>query len=351
MGTIDLVPSATLLFPYFEVNLAGASGVTTILFVQNSSVTPTIAHLTLWTDAAVPTYAIDIFLAGYDVQPINLRDVFISGPAWLEDAHTGLSSAVFSGLCAGFDHGDAIARGYVTVDAVSVTTAADVFPGSAGYFEAGGVGIATNNNVLSGEFAFVDLANNFAQSETAVHIEADARYGAPGVYTFYGREVLGTGIDNREPLPTVLSVNVTTELTSLVAWRDTGVPGTPFVCGTSPSWFPMTQDQIVAFDTETNPDFSGQVVAPFSNAVTRTTVGGPFFRVDIAKAGWLYLNLNEDWDLAGAPFGRLRQAWVFSVTQDEDLGRFSHGANAVQLRNASEESPPPGKLGAIGGAR
>ena len=80
MCTMDAVPAATLLVPYFEVNLdeCGNPGTqnTTLFSINNASAAPALAHVTFWTDWSAPTIDFDIFLTGYDIQTINLRDVF-----------------------------------------------------------------------------------------------------------------------------------------------------------------------------------------------------------------------------------------------------------------------------------
>jgi hypothetical protein len=76
---IRVTPAATLLLPYFEVDLDNAAGQTTLLTITNVSRYSQIAHVTLWTDWAVPVLNFNIFLTGYDVQAINLRDILVSG--------------------------------------------------------------------------------------------------------------------------------------------------------------------------------------------------------------------------------------------------------------------------------
>src|SRR5687767_3734241 len=67
IGTIDQVPAATLLLPYFEVDLDNPTGVTTLLSINNASATAILAHVVLWTDLSVPTLAFDVYLTGFDV--------------------------------------------------------------------------------------------------------------------------------------------------------------------------------------------------------------------------------------------------------------------------------------------
>ena len=79
-------PAATLLVPYFEVDLNDPDGATTLFSVNNASAKPALARMVLWTDWGVPTLAFDIYLTGYDVQTLNLRDLFTgtlprTGPA------------------------------------------------------------------------------------------------------------------------------------------------------------------------------------------------------------------------------------------------------------------------------
>src|SRR5947199_4607116 len=76
IGTIDAVPAATLLVPYFEVDLGNPNGITTLFSVNNASATAVVAHVTVWTDQSIPTLDFDIYLTGYDVQTINIRDIF-----------------------------------------------------------------------------------------------------------------------------------------------------------------------------------------------------------------------------------------------------------------------------------
>src|SRR5688572_29527435 len=78
---ISNLPAATLLLPYFEVDVhsPAGSGHTTIFTITNTSHIPQIARVTLWTDLAYPVYSLNVFLTGYDVQSINLYDVLIYG--------------------------------------------------------------------------------------------------------------------------------------------------------------------------------------------------------------------------------------------------------------------------------
>jgi hypothetical protein len=78
---IGVFPAATLLLPYFEVDITSTAGASTstIFSVTNVSPYPQIAHVTLWTDWGFPVLTFSIFLTGYDVEPISLFDVIARG--------------------------------------------------------------------------------------------------------------------------------------------------------------------------------------------------------------------------------------------------------------------------------
>jgi hypothetical protein len=79
---IKVGPAATLLLPYFEVDVGfnpQPTDQTTLFTITNVSRYSQIAHVTLWTDWAFPVLNFNVFLAGYDVQSINLRDILVSG--------------------------------------------------------------------------------------------------------------------------------------------------------------------------------------------------------------------------------------------------------------------------------
>src|SRR5256885_2823584 len=72
-------PAATLLLPYFEVdfNSPQTTARTTLFTIVNVTDLPQIAHVVLWTDWSFPALDFNIFLTGYDVQGINLQDIFV----------------------------------------------------------------------------------------------------------------------------------------------------------------------------------------------------------------------------------------------------------------------------------
>jgi hypothetical protein len=76
---IGTTPAATLLLPYFNVDFGGGNTSNTIFTIVNTSRFPQIAHVVLWTDWSFAALDFNIFLTGYDVQSISLRDIFANG--------------------------------------------------------------------------------------------------------------------------------------------------------------------------------------------------------------------------------------------------------------------------------
>src|SRR6185369_810308 len=390
--TVDDVPGATLLLPYFEVDLSNVNGVTTLFSINNASATAVLAHVVVWSDLSVPVLDFNVYLTGYDVQSINMRDILAGAlpqtasagqdptdtispkgqfsqdinfasctgqlptgalPAsfvsHLQTSLTGQFSSLLGG-CAGLAYGDNIARGYVTVDTVNNCTLR--FPGDIGYFAAGGTGDATNQNVLWGDYFYVNGAANRADGETLVHIEASAtnpETSVTGQYTFYGRYVSFTAVDNREPLATNFAVRFLnggpfSGGTNLIAWRDSKVRQGAFKCGTTPAWYPLGQEQIVIFDEQEHPSVPTTIpvspqppqsgIIPFPAETQSTAVGGAAFPVPF-RFGWLFLNLNTTVAAAGSvppEDPAAAQAWVQAVMVA--LGRYSVGFDAIKLDSA-----------------
>lgn len=452
IGTIDDVPAATLLLPYFEVDLDDPNGVTTLFSINNASAAAAIAHVTVWTDASVPTLDFDVYLTGYDVQTINLRDIFELGNLpetgdWGVDvgidsyspspppgvgqspntdpyvgpftpgiptefnystlltpggpcvdsnpynnpvlsanrraemiaAHTGNGTVLFGGAanrCVGFNHGDNVVRGYVTVD--SVQTCNLSFPSDFGYQST----IIDERNILWGDYFYVENGNNFAQGETLVHIEACDTTAVPGQgqpvcdgrgagglydtiigdYSFYGRYFIQAGQDQREPLSTTFATRFLEGGafdggTDLIVWRDSKTlpvgPNANWVCGTGPAWYPLSQTQVVAWDEQENPEprcgtDPGGIISPPDPGTTEVCFPAEANRVSVADGsaiadaiapsanfGWLYINLNTA--IAGVAYPgydpNIAQAWMTTVMSAE--GRFSVGFDAIQLDNAN----------------
>ncbi|WP_313918764.1 Ig domain-containing protein [Tahibacter sp.] len=282
---LDNVPAATLLLPYFEVDAANPTGTRTVLNVGNRAATETLAHVTLWSDRGVPTYNFDVRIDGYGITEIDLSQLFATGtlpastpggfatcaatlpPAALNAtqlsgliaAHQGQPSSLLGGQCASTPHGDTLSRGYVTIDVVG--SCSTLVPGDAGYFVAGGTGIARNDNVLWGQSSVSNVAQSFAYGDALVHIEAsatDAATNGAGDYTFYARRIGTSGADNREGLPTGwegrYSFTDVLFRTTAQVWRDPGNVA-PFACGSPPPAIPS--GGILAFDEQEQVSVAG----------------------------------------------------------------------------------------------
>lgn len=373
-GTIcspDVTPAATLLLPYFEVDLAAPAGTgrTTLIAINNASLQPVLAKVEFWTELGVPVFGFSLFLKGFDVQTINLADILIRGllpqtqptaglfpscagalpPQALDatkvldyqKALTGRPVESWGGMC-GSRASFPIARGYVTVDTVNNCTLR--YQGDIGYFAAGGTGDATNQNVLWGDFFYVDLTTSLAEGSPLVHIEASANNtetSRPGHYTFYGRYVAWSAADNREPLPTKFGVRYLNGLvggpggppgvSDLIVWRDAKVQQQPFTCPAAtgrPSWYPLLSKRTEIAD-EGGRHYRGTRSA-FPVVAQRVRVGAPPLRLRAGyDFGWIYLDLNAAVAAAGANPPEdpgAAQAWVGAV---HAAGSWSIGVDAM----------------------
>lgn len=344
-------PAATLLFPYFEVDLANPAGRTTLISINNVNTVfvPILARFTLWTDWGIPTLGFNLYLTPNDVLTINMRDLFTDGgvvpttgpgaaafffgcndtiggfstqPLLLRPAHTGqntLGSCFSSGSL-----GPNVATGYVTVD----TSLACPIPSGGGsdapddpdYFTAAHPVGATYNS-LWGDWMLVTPGEAFASGNPAVHLVADTDFFGAGDYTFYGRYHGFDGVDSRTPLPSrydarFLNGGAFTGGTKLIVWRDNRNPSTGVVaCGSSPAWVPIGERQIVAHDELAHSTNLGST-SIFDLATQRmdiTAVPQPY------TFGFLEMNLNT-------PANTPAQAWV--GVEASAAGKFSVGFTA-----------------------
>lgn len=405
--TVAEQPAATLLLPYFEVDLANPAGANTYFTVNNASATAALAHVTVWSAMHVPVYTFDIYLTGYDVQQVNVRDVingklpvtasdgqdlgdtndptdgisnqgqysqdinFASCQASLPPAAvpqatvdhiraslTGQQSPM-TGTCATKGDGTPIARGYITVDTVNQCTALN--PADPGYFGAGGSGIATNQNILWGDYTYTNHIGGLDAGDASplVHITANAldpQTSVAGEYTFYGRFVGWTAIDNREPLSTLFMsrfVNSPTAgTTSLTVWRDAKVVQNYFACNSTPGWYPLTQYAAGFFDEQENPELAPNNPfvplppagpQPFGFGAQRVQIGGSLFPTSYT-AGMVYLNLQaQPIGSTTAPSDDLRTAQAYVGVHLKGTGRYSSGWQATMLdsaKNMQSQSSP-----------
>ena len=386
IGTLDRVPAATLLLPYFEVNLDPAtatSGPNTIMTIGNASDSAALARVTLWTDLGVPTFAFDVFLTGYDVEYVDLRLLFHGIPpvtaddevdttnrvspqgaisqdmnfppsasdppiatcngllptrlsaanvTALRNAHTGQASSLLGNACAGTSWGNGIARGFVTVDSVTAcSTFNPLAPDWASYFG----GLTDPRNILYGEYWIVANAENSSWGDALTAIEAsttDPRTDGTGDYTFYSHLIASSGADHREGLPTVwtgrfVNGGVFDAGTSALVWRDAW-PRAPFACGNPPA--PLGRMGITAFDEQENPSWLSPQTA-FPLATERVRLADPTRIALQPSFGTMYYDLK----LPGGVANQSLVTHAFAAA-----GRFSTGFTVWALDNVAAPYDP-----------
>ena len=395
-NAVSETAGATLLIPYFEVDLSNPNGSNTIFTVDkggrldlingtccnNNLATAVLAHVTVWSDLGVPVFNFNIYLTGYDVETVNMRSVLAGAlprtasagqdpqdtispkgpksqdinfasctgqlpPAALTATQVGNLTAALTGQpaptqCAGVNHNDNVARGYVTVDVVTNCTPRN--PGDPGYFN----GDTTRQNHLTGQVFYVDPSNAISRAGSVVHIHSDYTGNTDplvttsGNYTFYSRLDGFTAVDSRQPLSTTFVARYnpggpvnswrvpSSAKTSLIVWRDPKVPQGFFACNTTPSWYPLGQENITAFDEQEHVQtfMSGN---PFPAATQMVQVGGSALPV-MFTSGYLFINLNTVVVGAVGPMSDLSvaQGWVQVID-----GKFGALHHAQQLDSAT----------------
>ncbi len=389
--TLDQVPAATLLLPYFELSLDQHAVDDTVLTINNAESEPALVHVTFWTNWAQPTISFDFYLTGYDVQTISLRDAFKLGnlpltadqqsdptdgvspagdPSWdgsfpncgnffpyfqnplifgpnldrFRNGHTGKPIAFLGGRCLGANLGDNVARGYVTLDSVSHCSTS--FPTDANYFGATGTKVANDENTLWGDYVVVRPLLGDIDPQPLIHLEADADLASATGATFYGSLASAQpgGLDHREPLGSVWgvpTVNRTLLRSELIVWRDpTSAPNAAFTgltCNVGPDWFPLPQNEVTCFDQQENSSelCSGDECFPLATQRVPTGAAGidtPFdqgwCRLDLGLAGEGTVSDDTDYP------GDVAQSYVTAELRYG--GHRSSGLAAVMLRSACD---------------
>jgi hypothetical protein len=389
---IALQPAATLLLPYFQVATgADRNGLTTLVTVVNTSSQPQIARATIWTDWAYPVITFDIFLTGYDVQPINLYDVLVNGrlpgggsqnsptglrsvatnPAFLPSAQTScaqLPSLVPPSLIqymltalrqgttptcgttqVGGLHADAI--GYMTFDLVATCSAKA--PG-----ETGAAAELLYDNVLTGDYQLVNpnpVSGNYASGSPLVHVRAVPEGGSAGqavqtnfARTFYQRFTGGT--DRRQPLPSSFAARyiqggTTGFVTNFTIWRE-ATTQLQTGCAAFAGIGRMDYVETIRFDERENPTAAvpsfiidpqpvfGPTLPAAGTVASSSTQFPPLESGDVA--GWMYFNLADLQD--GTNNALPNQAWVTTTMYAE--GRYAVGFDATAMSNGCTAPPP-----------
>jgi hypothetical protein len=395
---IALLPAATLLLPYFDVDVTRPNGRTATFTITNVSHLEQIAHVTLWTSRAYPVINFNVYLTGYDVQTIDLRDVFkgrIAPPngAGLEDAHTGplsefnrqldtstclnapsqLTPALVRRMELAFLQGKVEATpsspacsevadqppvfghaiGYVTIDVVGSCTS--LSPADSAYY----TDAIRYDNVLAGEYQQLEENGATAEGGPLVHIRAIRGHDGTTklTNTFYARfqPPQSPHRDARQPLPSRFAarfVDTGYAGTSMKIWRQgrtaADVPCNSYKCNAK-----LQIVEFVTFDDQENavgaaPD-QGPVCTPIelefiTSATVRAEVGSGFFPAiyEDATSGWIYMNLSSDESANEPP----RQAWVISSM--ELHGLYSADADVVALGNGCSPVIPPSEIDSRG---
>ena len=356
---IGVAPAATLLLPFFEVDLDDPNGETTVFTITNVDARDRIARVTLWTVFAYPALTFDVALDGYGVQSINLYDVIGRGvlarscrdvPAPLPGEVVARLQRVFlEGIAddcdfVGYELDTAI--GYATIDLVRNCSANS--PMTHEYW----TGDLAWDNVLIGDFEQIDSANDFAQGSPLVHIRAVPEGGtlaqrlampSPFPRTFYARyqPAVAPGLDGRQPLPSVFAArwisDGSTMATHFKIWRE-GPTGREATCGTWRNNVTEIVD-VVRFDeaenafgiwieTRTVP-IPVQIFLPASSLIDVEDASIYPQPDNEAVSGWMYFNLDT-------PGGDATSNWV--VASMRAAGRYSVDMDAAALGNGC--SPP-----------
>jgi hypothetical protein len=387
-------PAATLLLPYFDVdiNSSQVTATTTFFTIVNTSREQRIARVTIWTDLAYPVLTFDLLLTGYDAQPVNLYDVIARGffrhdsdeacgdtPRFIPQALLAdLRSALTTGHTAscgtamiGTNHADAI--GFVTID--TVATCGTTMPNDPAYYNE-----LLYDNVLTGDYQWISpnpTTGNYAGGSPLVHIRAIPEGGPAGVvtktnlpYTFYDLYTpRGTAnfraMDRRQPLPHAfiardIEGGVGAFNTELRIWREGVVPaGAACADYKTNAGSAMAIAELVRFDEHENPTvhvrgiiagppFIPNLDYPPASSAATSSPNFPPLSTSADLGGFFYLNLNNvrpsPNTSAKTGTARATQNWV--VVSMNAQGRFQTAFDATPLANGC--SPAPEIHGIIG---
>ncbi|HUR81084.1 MAG TPA: hypothetical protein VM733_09970, partial [Thermoanaerobaculia bacterium] len=245
---IAMLPAATLLLPYFEVDLADRTVADTRFTIVNVTNADRVAHVTLWTDRAYPVLGFNVPLTGYDMTTISVFDVLALGrlaePAkargkysvpngdlstcdaapLTDDLLRRIRSIFTTGgaddACSGAGAVHARAIGYATIDVVGSCSAANVEQRE--YWTRD----LRYDNVLTGDYE--QVSGGDAQAASLVHIRAVRDAAFPR--TFYSRYQSADAprLDARQPLPSRFALHWiqggrTAFATDLKIWRESVV--------------------------------------------------------------------------------------------------------------------------------
>ncbi|HET7434787.1 MAG TPA: hypothetical protein VFN10_08750 [Thermoanaerobaculia bacterium] len=368
------MPAATLLLPYFEVSLGDrATARTTLVSVTNTSREPQIAKVTIWTDWGFPVIDWNIYLTGYDVAALDLRDVLdghivptstssprgtrslSANPRFLSNAAgacgangqptvipPSLAADVIASLTVGGNshcpdqkigstHAADRASGYVTIDVVA--TCSTTLPTDGTY-----INELLYDNVLTGDSIIYDAnpqTGNYAGSSPLVHIRAIPEGGNAGVrtatnlpMTFYGRYMPSAApkADRRQPLPSRFAARwmdggASGFNTDFMIWRGVNVAS----CSSAQQAGHNLPFDVVTFDSRENPTTFTTQSLPTLDATNRVSMSKMPAAFSGDTVGWIYLDLDV------TPQAEPAQNWVVVAQTAE--GRYMAAYDATALGN------------------
>jgi len=392
---IAVLPAATLLLPWFDVDINAPLGLanTTLFTVVNTSQRPQIARVTLWTDLAYPVMNFNLFLTGYDVQGVNLYDVIArgvlpgttnhdpagsrslpndanpnfkpgasiscsTGPPFpipdsiLADVRTALTVGIIRNCSGRVGSTHTTAQGYVTIDLAADCGLA--LPTDPAYMND-----LLYDNVLTGDYLWVNpspITGNLAGGIPLVHIRAVPEGGLPGAvvptnlpYTFYDRYTPSDAraMDRRQPLPSVFTTRFIeggtgTLNTDLRIWRE-GVVAPTASCATYNANLgtAMAVTQTIRFDEHENPTALGNIIIdpPLPPGLI---ILPPASSISTASAGLPphstsgdlggWLYLNLN-NQGSTAYSKARPSQNWVVTSMSAEGRFQAAFDATMLAN------------------
>jgi len=392
---IAVLPAATLLLPWFDVDINADLAVakTTLFTVVNTSQRPQIARVTLWTDLAYPLMSFNLFLTGYDVEGVNLYDViargvlpgatnanspgsrslpndanpnFRPGAAFscstappvpipsniLTDIRVALTAGVLPSCGAQVGAKHTTAQGYVTIDVVADCNLA--VPTDPAYMSD-----LLYDNVLTGDYLWVDpgpITGNLAGGVPLVHIRAVPEGGLPGAvvptnlpYTFYDRYTPSDArtMDRRQPLPSTFMTRFIqggpgTLNTELRIWRE-GVVAPNASCRSYITNFgtAMATTENIRFDEHENPTMLGGYIfePPYllgpivlRPASSISTATGELPPLSTSGDLGGWLYLNLN-NKGSAAYSKARPSQNWVVTSMSAEGRFQAAFDATMLGN------------------
>jgi hypothetical protein len=387
-------PAATLLLPYFEVdiNAPTTTAVNTIYTVVNTSKYPQIIRSTVWSDLGFPVAWFDTFLTGYDAQAVSMYEVLVRGrfPSTFLSSPAGAMSAanmsnpnvLLDKLCPQFSGGiiapSSLQRlqrelttgerddpncpigtkhehaiGYVTVDLINSCSIDS--PLDPVYWNE----VLLFDNVLTGEYVRINPnpeSGNYAGANPLVHIRAIPEGGTAGTsapvampYTFYDRYTPpgARKIDRRQPLPSLFSARWIEGgtggfQTNLTVWREGTTGTTNAQCDYAKNRnLPVSRTALVRFDEHENATASAvDMSTPSAAAIPTTSSFFPALSAAGDRGGWMWLSLDNGHGKSpdsNYSIKRASQNWV--IVQMYAEGRYAVDFDATYLANGCTLTP------------